>query len=411
VNVSPILAALKRHKAAVILIVLQIALTLAIVSNGLFLIGRAIEHMIRPSGADENGLILILQKWQSVSSDGGTSIAEKIDALQRADLQALRNLPDVQDVAASSSFPLLQDSNDGDISLDAERKGKVVHANDYYGDEQLLPTAALHLIAGRNFFASEIQHGEKLSGSAVIIVSKSLADQLFPGRNALGHAVYQDGKLATIVGVVERLQDPMGGDNPWDSNAVIEPLRNDVFWTGYVARVRAGRTAEAIREMHKTLFALNPMRHMPEPWAGIHSFSDRHARDLGDERGVALLMGIICLILLSVTAAGIVGLTSFWVGQRTRQIGVRRALGARKVDILRYFQIENLLIAGTGATIGVVCAFGLNLWLMKNYEMMHLPVSYAVIGVLAMLLLGQAAVLMPARRASNVPPVVATRSV
>jgi putative ABC transport system permease protein len=58
-----------------------------------------------------------------------------------------------------------------------------------------------------------------------------------------------------------------------------------------------------------------------------------------------------------------------------------------------------------------VCAFGLNLWLMKNYEMMHLPVSYAVIGVLAMLLLGQAAVLMPARRASNVPPVVATRSV
>jgi putative ABC transport system permease protein len=120
---------------------------------------------------------------------------------------------------------------------------------------------------------------------------------------------------------------------------------------------------------------------------------------------------VICLILLSVTAAGIVGLTSFWVGQRTRQIGVRRALGAKKIDILLYFQIENLLIAGGGVICGTLFAFGLNEWLMKHYEMMHLPLFYVAMGVLAMLLLGQAAVLVPARRASNVPPVVATRSV
>ena len=122
-------------------------------------------------------------------------------------------------------------------------------------------------------------------------------------------------------------------------------------------------------------------------------------------------MAVICVILLSVTAAGIVGLTSFWVGQRHRQIGVRRALGARKIDILRYFQIEILLIAGGGAVIGALCAVGLNGWLMKHYEMTHLPLVYVAIGVLAMLLLGQAAVLVPARRASNVPPVVATRYV
>jgi putative ABC transport system permease protein len=121
-------------------------------------------------------------------------------------------------------------------------------------------------------------------------------------------------------------------------------------------------------------------------------------------------MSVICVILLSVTAAGIVGLTSLWVGQRTRQIGVRRAIGARKIDILSYFQIENLLIAGGGAVVGTLFAFGLNDWLMRHYEMMRLPPFYVGLGVVAMLVLGQAAVLVPARRASNVPPFVAARS-
>ncbi|MEW5320506.1 MAG: hypothetical protein WDW38_011574 [Sanguina aurantia] len=193
----------------------------------------------------------------------------------------------------------------------------------------------------------------------------------------LAITVYQDGKPAAIVGIVERLQNNVETDSTWEYNAVIEPLREDVLWTVYVARARPGQA-------HQGLCA---------------------------DRGMAVLMGVICVILLSVTAAGIVGLTSFWVGQRYRQIGVRRALGARKIDILRYFQIENLLIAGAAAAIGVMCALGLNLWLMKNFEMMRLPLPYLAIGVLAMFALGQAAVFVPARRASNVPPVVATRSV
>jgi putative ABC transport system permease protein len=207
------------------------------------------------------------------------------------------------------------------------------------------------------------------------------------------------------------LQIPMSEDknSSWVFNSVIEPLRADVLWPGYVVRVRPSRTAEAIREIHKALFAVNPMRHMPDG-AGIHSFSELRARHFGHERGIAVLMSVICLILLSVTAAGIVGLTSLWVGQRTRQIGVRRAIGARKIDILRYFQIENLLIAAGGAVVGSLFALGLSEWLMSHYEMMPLPPFYVAIGVVAMLALGQAAVLVPARRASNVPPFVAARS-
>jgi putative ABC transport system permease protein len=412
VNAYPILVALRRHKAPVILIVLQIALTLAIVANAFFIIGHTVAGMSRPTGVDEDGLIRIYQKLQAQSSDDAAAAIERLDALQRTDLETLRTLPDVQDVAATSSIPQLGSNDAGEISLDAGRQGKVLHAAYYYGDERLRATFGLHLIAGRDFLASEIQHGRGRPGSSIVIVTKSIADALFPSGNALGQRVYQDGKPATIVGVVERLLTPEseGNSSSWALNSVIEPLRADVLWPRYVVRARAGRSAAAIESIRKALFAVNPMRHMPEPWAGIHLLSEQRAFAFSEQRGIALLMGVICVILLSVTGAGIVGLSSLWVGQRTQQIGVRRAIGARRIDILRYFQIENLLISGCGAVVGSLFAFGLSNWLMRHYETMPLPPFYVALGVVAMLVLGQAAVLVPARRASNVPPFVAARS-
>jgi len=110
-----------------------------------------------------------------------------------------------------------------------------------------------------------------------------------------------------------------------------------------------------------------------------------------------------------VTALGIVGLASFWVGQRRRQIGVRRALGARRVDILRYFQTENFLLASMGIALGMALAYGINLFLMREYELPRLPLFYLPLGAVLLWLLGQIAVFAPAMRAASVPPVVATR--
>jgi putative ABC transport system permease protein len=122
-------------------------------------------------------------------------------------------------------------------------------------------------------------------------------------------------------------------------------------------------------------------------------------------------MGIISVVLLAITAAGIVGLTSFWVGQRRKQIGVRRALGARRRDILAYFLTENFLISASGAVLGIVLGFAFNLWTVTHFAMDRMSLVYVGLGVLMLLLLGQAATLAPALRASRVSPVEATRSV
>lgn len=416
-KLHPILSALRRHKTGAVLIALQIALTLAIVSNAVFIIGLRMAKVDRPTGLVEDGLIRISQNWLNAPVGENPAAIEKLDAMQRADLTALRTLPDVQEVAAAASMPIQGMIWSGTLGLSPQADNSGIKVAYYYGDERQRSTFGLRLLTGRDFRADEILHQSSQGKLAapVVIVSQVVAERLFPHGDALGKTVYQDGKAATIVGIVGPLQTPTLGrlsalGSDWAYNSVLEPVRLDGATASYALRAKPGREQAAMRETRKALIAVDPMRLMPESW-GIQSFATIRDKVYRGDRGMALLLGLICLILLVVTTTGVVGLTSFWVDQRRKQIGVRRALGARRIDILRYFQLENLFIAGVGVALGLLLAIGLNLWLMSRYEMAHLPVGYVLLGVAAMLVLGQAAVMVPARRASNVPPVVATRSV
>src|SRR5579875_3350126 len=209
----------------------------------------------------------------------------------------------------------------------------------------------LQLIAGRDFTATDQRHRgfREKTVPPVVIVSKALADALFPNGDAVGKSIYMNNDVppSTIIGVVARMQTPTIASWAKDFafNTILIPARMDANFSGYAVRAKPGRLEAAMREAPKALFAANPMR-------VIETSGDYEYRA---DRGMAILMGVICVILLCVTGAGIVGLTSFWVGQRRKQIGIRRALGATQRDILRYFQTENLLIAGAGVVLGAGC--------------------------------------------------------
>jgi putative ABC transport system permease protein len=276
----------------------------------------------------------------------------------------------------------------------------------YFGDENFVDTLGLKLIGGRDFRAEEITAMDVRDRlrPPVVIVTKALADKLFPGGDAVGKTIYLVGSPTTIVGVVDLLQAQ--SVERWASafayRAVIVPKRLTVSLGGfYIVRTRPGP---------KALFAQNPRRVINDE-DGVLSFAQVRAKAYERDRGMAILMGVICVVLLAITAAGIVGLTSFWVGQRRKQIGVRRALGATRHDILKYFMTENLLISCGGVLLGALLAVVINLWLVTRFEMHRLSLVYLLIGVVILLLLGQGAVLAPAMRASKVPPVEATRSV
>ena len=408
-EIKPILAALRQHKAGTLLIAMQIALTLAIVCNALFIIQQRIEHLSEPTGIDESNIFVIQNEWV------GNVSSTQADAMLRADLDVLRRAPGVQDVTTSNSYPLRGGGWDDGVRLSAEQIQDSSEATIYFADEHFIDTLGLKLIAGRNFRADEIEPMKMRERLAppVIMVTRALADKLFPDGSALGKTVYLVGGPATIVGVVDLLQAQ--SVQRWASSfayrSVLVPRRMAIAEGAfYIVRSRPGQLETAMRAARKALFADNPRRVLDDK-DGLLSFAEVRSRAYEGDRGMAVLMGIISLVLLAVTAAGIVGLTSFWVGQRRRQIGVRRALGATRGDILSYFMTENLLISVAGAMTGALLAIAMNLWLVTRFEMHRLSLFYVLSGVLLLLLLGQAAVLAPAIRASKVSPVEATRSV
>jgi putative ABC transport system permease protein len=409
-QIQPILAALRHHKAGTVLIALQIALTLAIVCNALFIIHQRLSHLSQPTGIDEANIFVIDNQWADQSTD------QQIDAQIQSDLATLRQLPSVRDAAPANSYPLRGGGWDDFITMTPEQVQRTTDAAVYFSDTHLLDTLGLRLIAGRNFRPDEIAPMGMRSSKTppVTIVTKALADRLYPDGSALGKTFYVMSQTpTTIIGFVARLQrqevDTWSSDYTYQ--AMLWPRRLDgQQGTYYIVRAKPGQLAAAMAEARKALFAQNPMR-IIDPKDGVLSFAQIRHRAYDSDRGTATLMGIICAVLLVITGAGIVGLTSFWVGQRRKQIGIRRALGATRRDILSYFQSENLLIAGAGVVLGAILAVGLNLWMMRQLAMDRMPLLYVLAGIVVLLLLGQGAAFAPALRASRVSPVEATRTV
>ncbi len=412
VAIRPILSALRRHKSGAMLISLQIALTLAIVCNALFIIAARVERVGRPSGLIETDLFRINTVRAGLPTDGDAAKA-RLDADVRADLAALRGLPEVQDAYETSSLPLSGHSWTGDVQLSPDKPG--VHTAFYAGDEHSMATLGFRLAAGRNFLPGEVKalSPREPMTPAVIMISKPIADRLFPAGDALGKAVYvATDSPATIVGIVERLQSPSvdAWAKSFSWSTTIVPARFADTMRVYAIRARPGRMDAAMKASVEALYAQDNLRVIPDE-DGVQAFAQTRADAYRSDRGMAILMVAVCLILLVVTAAGVVGLSSFWVGQRRKQIGIRRALGATRHDILGYFLTENALITVGGLAVGIVLAFGLNAWLMVQFELSRLSMTYVVVGVVALLALGQAAAFAPALRASRIPPVEATRTV
>jgi putative ABC transport system permease protein len=418
-RLHPILSALRKHKAGVVLISLQIALSLAIMCNIGFIVGQHMQRMERPTGMADDNLFLITQRFMNAPSGEDAATTAKLSAMQLADVATLRNLPDVQFATPVVSLPLLNNPWGGSVAIGVGEQRYNTPVNTFSGDEQVLQTLGLELVAGRDFTSAEIDDSSTRGAvqPSVVIVTKALADKLFPNGDATGKPIYfnDNQKASVIVGVIARmLTADASGPESMALNSVLVPVRMDAATTRYAVRARPGRLQAAIDEARKALFQVDPLR-VIEPngrysLEGIESLD--HIRSVSYAKDIFMTQVLltICMILLVVTGVGITGLTSFWVSQRNKQIGIRRALGARQLDILQYFQMENLLIVGGGCIVGVLLAIGINVGLMHAFESEKMPAWYMIVGVLIVLALGQIAAFLPARRASRVPPVVATRS-
>ena len=402
-GIRPVLSSLLRSRTGALLVALQITITLAVMVNAVWIVSQRVVDIEKPTGIDDPDIFV-------VAIAGLTSHFDLSSALPQ-DLAYLRGLPGVLAATATESVPLSGDGQATELWLQPAQRGHSVAAGELQLDGQGLKTLGTSLLAGRNFNSGEIEQltqGKLDQTPADIIVTRTLANDLFPGGNALGKTVYDGaGKPITIIGITRDFMGAVGLGNAPYAYAIFPQIPGAYGAYFCLVRTLPGRLDAAMREAQQHLAASNPNRVI----FFAHSLAYYHQRMIAENRNMAIFLATVTALILAVTCLGIFGLATYNVSSRTKQIGTRRAVGARKRDIIAYFMVENAFILSTGVLAGCALALAVGYWLSVRYALPRLDLYYLVGGVLFLWMVGELAAWQPARRAASVPPSVATRTV
>jgi putative ABC transport system permease protein len=400
-HIKPILSAILRSKVGAILLFLQIALTTAIVSNAAFMINDNLSYLREDTGYPQ----------QEIFSFTAMTFGKDIDLKQQAerDEALIRNIPGVVNATITQAVPLSGSGSSTSVLLkprpEKSRQGRL---NYFYGDENTLDTMGVKLVEGRNFRPDEVMITDNFhdEGPNTIIMSKALATSLFDDEPALGRTVYVNSRPLEIIGLVELMESAWPRADDSNTTGII-PFVNAQNYQHYLVRTEASERAKIMSEIEDIMLKAYNKRVI------INVDGLDESKEAYDSTDVLMMRMLIVLvvILVLVTALGIFGLTQFNISKRTKQIGTRRALGARKSAIMRYFLVENVMICTAGLVAGSVAAIFLGRLLMKAYSIAALELQYVIVTALFILLVSILSVVMPAMRAANISPSIATRSI
>ena len=410
-EIRPILSTLLRQRTGPLLVALQVAISLAILANAIFTVQQRIEASQRPSGiaAERDVGYVAVQPMQRRSH--GEALAQ-----QRREQAMLAAIPGVVSVAWTSQMPMSRSGSSSSVRVTPEQPQASAVPAIYFAHPGFVATLGLELVEGRDMNDADVVEndpatmgeGEGRPDSA--LVTRALAKLLFPdAASYLGRQFYFGAgkeRPVRIIGVVEALQTTQAQSSAAGGYSVILPLRISMPFSRYVIRAEPGQLERTLVVAAETLrkASATPLR------TSTRTVAEDRKNRYRNERAMAWMLIAISVLLLLVTVSGIVGMTTLRVAQRRKHIGVRRALGARWRDILRYFIVENLLITTGGIAAGLLLAVALNRALIAQLGLARLPLEYLAYGAAALWLLGIAAVYGPASRAASISPALATRT-
>lgn len=404
-DIGPIWRAMLRNKAGFVLIALQIAVTLTIMVNAFGIISERTARIDRPSGIDEPNTFA----FASVLFNDYEREDRK--ALIDEDLDLIRNTPGVINAVASNSFPLRQGGWSMALQLEpGNQTPESVGSAIYFVDEHGAETFDVSFIDGQNFTPEQVAWSveDVNTWPAYGIITEALGKEMWPDEpgSYVGRTMFiNDNDPVQVVGVIDTLQAP------WESwtgveRSMLVPQRRPSEFVRYIVRAEPGMRDQLMPEIEAKLAASNKDRIIRD----MTTFDEVRKLAYTADAALVKILSFIVLLLTVITALGIIGLASFNVSRRTRQIGIRRALGATKPAIVRYFMVENGIVSAIGLVIGSAMAIGLNIVMVEAFSLE--PLAWYVIptGALILWAVGQMAVAGPARRASNITPAIATRA-
>lgn len=402
-SVRPILSSLLRNRTGAILVGFQLAIAIAVTVNAAWIVSQRIASIEQPTGIDDGNTFVI-------AIAGLTSRFDLASALNE-DVAYLRRAPGVVAATATETVPLTGDGENTQLWRQPGERGGSVSVGQFDMDDQGLATLDTSLLAGRNFRPEEIQPFSKenlQAAASEVIVTRSLARALFPDGKALGKVVYDGaGRPMTIIGITRDFMGPVSLGNPPYQNMILPKVPGAYGAYFCLVRTRPGRVDAILRAAERHLAVSNPGRVI----FFAHTLGYYHRRMNAENRNMAIFLTTVTALILAVACLGIFGLATYNVSTRTKQIGTRRAVGARKRDIVAYFMLENALILSAGVVTGCALALAVGYWLSYQYDLPRLDLYYLAGGVLFLWIIGQLAAWQPARRASSIPPSVATRTI
>jgi len=395
---GPIIRALRRNKIRFALIVVQIAITLAVVTNAITMINAEAEKMKKPSGFDDENILWVRTRPFAPEF---SQLPFRLNVVN-GDLRSLAAIPGVAAVANTNFLPWQGGGSSGEVK-GAGGDGSFLRTQMYTATDGILKALNVHLVSGRALTDADIIDDPAYTGPSTVVISRDLEKLVFKGESAVGkQLVERDNSVDNIVGVFDPFYNPYG----W-------PIHEyGLFYAGHVSRrgsmflvrVNPGAMKDVIPLIEKRMLQVNDGRNIETKT--VLEIKDRYFTEGKIVRGG---MSAVIVLIIIVTGLGIVGVTSFSVTERRKQIGTRRALGATKAAILRYFILENWIVTNSGLILGLAAAYALNILLVTKTAGAKLDWRFVVAAIVLMWLQGIAATLVPAMRATKVSPVVATR--
>ena len=400
-EIKPIFNALCRSKVGAVLLLIQIAITTAIVSNAAFIIQDRISYLNQETGYPEQDIF----KFNVMTFGTDINLSQQFEL----DESMLRKMPGVVDAALSSSIPLSGGGSASSFNLKpAPQEGLSVRTAYIFIDDHAINTYGVNLIAGRNFTEDEVLVTNEITQKRtnVTIVTKALLDELYPDGDGLGKIVYFGDLPLKVIGVIGKMKGPWLKDSKPDNFAFIPYIKAESY-TQVAVRTEPGQRAAVMKEIENAMLA-NYSKRVINNIKGLDELKNEYT---AQDRLMMRMLIVLITILVLITALGIFGLTLFNISKRTKQIGTRRALGARKSAIVSYFLVENALICSLGLALGAITAILLGKMLMQSFSVAALPPSYIAVTAIAVFLMSLLAVLAPAKRAANISPSIATRTI
>jgi predicted permease len=318
----------------------------------------------------------------------------------------LKALPGVQYVASNYLLPLSSVALAWEpITIEGyvpKAQGEdLIIASSGYVSPDYFKAMGMPLLKGRYFTDADVR-----GAPDVTIVDDKLADRFWPGQDPIGKRMRRgdSGPWRTIVGVVADTKEyDVDGEPPITA---FYPNRQLGVGTRYVVIKTRGDAAAISRAVTREVQALDA----DLPVFDVATMDDRLADSLARRRFSMFLLGVFAVCASLLAAIGIYGVVSFWVSQRTRELGIRSALGARASDIMALVVRQVVALVGIGIAVGLAVSFGLTRFIksmlfgVSSADAITYAVLAIVLGVVALV-----ACYVPARRAAGVPPIVALR--